>query len=190
MDNAKRWKEIKVDGTLETNPHVWMETQAKQHGFTFLLAYADDGVIWGKFNANGLKLSGEVFPEVQVKLRATTLQQARLFGKSAELLVWKSDQGWSGRLIADETSEPEASLVEQNWLWGTLGEKGKAAGEFTLLIEGKQGLQHAPPITGLSAGDRVALTVRHYIKYDNVTGQARIGLSRLVDLVPIKLGGE
>lgn len=191
MDNAKHWEEFKVEASFADAPAAWMQTQAKQYGFTYLLAHADDGVIWGKFDAGSLKISGDVFPEVKVALRAATLQQARLFCKTAELLVWKSGQSWKARLIADETGKPPDCLPDEQYLlWGTLGGKGKNGDGFTLLFEGEQGLQHAPPKTGLGKDDRVALVVRHYVEYDDETGQARIGLSRLVDLVAIKLGGE
>ena len=193
MDNRKRWKEITVDASFVDAPTVWMQAQAKQYGFAYLLAHADDGVIWGKFDASGLKLSGDAFPEeVGVKLRVATLQQARLFCKTAELLVWKGEQGWKARLIADETDKPPDCLDDEQYLlWGTLGDKkGKKGDEFTLLFEGEQGLQHAPPITGLGKDDRVALVVRHYVEYDDETGQARIGLSRVVDLERIPQGGE
>lgn len=176
-----------VDAAFEADPQAWMTKQAQPHGFRYLLTYGDDGVIWGCFNAAGLQLSSAAFSEVTVPLSAQTLQVARLFGAKAELLIWKRDGGWAARLIEDGAGADIESYSEKYWLWGTK-DKEDPVGGFTLLREGKQGLLHAPPISGLGETDRVALCVRHYIDYDG-EGQAYVSLSRLVGVERIPNGG-
>ena len=68
---------------------LWLEKQAKDYHFNYLLAHAEDGVIWGKFENDKLKTADIVFPEDCPKLRLLTLQQCRIFGESGEILLWK-----------------------------------------------------------------------------------------------------
>lgn len=160
----------------------WLTGQARE-GMCWLLAHADDGVIWGEVRDGRLALAGESFPALAVALRAETLQQARLFGPAGELRLWRADGGLRQHLITDEQLLDATALDEQQWLWG------KAEVErdgFTLLREGAQGMLHAPPLTDvpLETG-RVALHVRHYLTHDD-RGQATISLSRLAGLTIVK----
>ncbi len=172
-------KVIVVGVTSAEELRKWLQTKAGEHGLSYLLAYADDGVIWGRLADTGqLQLSGEAFGEVSVELRPSTLQQARLFGPIGELFLWRMDEGFSCRLITDGEAKPKNALEDTYWLWGT---RGRLGGEFTLMEEGKQGLFHAPPLKD-AARRRGGLKVRHYVEYDPETGQAYISHSRLVDL--------
>jgi len=163
---------------------AWIVQQA-QPDMALLLAHADDGVIWGKVVDQNLALAGDAFSEVRVALHPKTLQQLRLFGPVGELLIWQTAEGFAGRLIADGKESPSASFEDHQWLWGTRNrDKDDPKGIFTLLVDGKQGLRHAPPITGLG-DDRVMLTLRHYVDYD-AEGQAHIIASRLTGLQKAK----
>jgi CRISPR-associated protein (TIGR03984 family) len=172
----------------------WLEEKARQYELKYLLAHADDGVIWGKFLDNQnyhLITSGDVFPQL-AKLRLSTLQQCRAFGKNAEVMLWKVDKTWKARLINDEylLKLKETYICEKQILWGTQPEAEK--NDFTLVSDGSQGLKHAVPLPDIKdkfkEGKRpLRLTVRHYIDYDKETGVARIYLSRLVDLSADKL---
>ena len=45
------------------------------------------------------------FPEVSPKLRAKTLQQARLFGSDAEVLLWRDGDGaWMARAAISQAA--------------------------------------------------------------------------------------
>ena len=159
---------------------VWLEEQAKVHGYQYCLAHAYDGVIWGRFDTdNHLHLSTGLFPGISATLNPDTLQEARLFGEAGELLLWKSGDGFAARQIADGVTvpQPEDGYEEKNWLWGT-AEQDKDG--FTLMREGAEGLLHALPLK-LKKGQRAALRLRHYFVYDEL-GQASIILSRLVNL--------
>jgi hypothetical protein len=54
----------------------WIECKAKKHNLQYLLAHAEDGVIWGRFDNEKLKTSGDAFREF-AKLRSQTLQECR-----------------------------------------------------------------------------------------------------------------
>ncbi|MEG4166129.1 MULTISPECIES: type III-D CRISPR-associated protein Csx19 [unclassified Microcoleus] len=175
----------------------WLQAKAKQYQFQnllshgddrviWLLAHADDGVIWGKFRGDDYKLvtSGDedVFPQL-AKLRSPTLQQCRIFGKNAEVMLWKVGQNWKARLVQDD-NKPKCLPDEDQILWGTKVEKESKG--FSLVSDGSQGLKHAVPLTGITFTGKdsrpLRLKVRHYIDYDDESGVARIYLSRLVDL--------
>lgn len=175
----------------------WLQKQAKEYDSKYLLAHADDGVIWGYFKDNEdkkeLVTADSVFHQL-AKLRLPTLQQCRIFGGTTEVMLWcvgdqwQIDQTWQARFIRDEHLSDKAYISECQILWGTQAEDIRE--EFTLVSDGSQGLRHAVPLTNISFESDperkklyrpVRLSVRHYIDYDN-DGLARIYLSRLVDL--------
>lgn len=161
---------------FEKDPRQWFVTQAQAYGLRYFLAHDDDGVIWGHVDSGQLKLSGEAFGEVDVPLRALTLQQARLFDTKSELLVWRGDSRWNGRFLDDNDLDILGDEIHQ--LWGTASHPPGPKNGFTLMRDGVQGLLHAPPLT-LPRDARATLTVRHYVDYDE-QGQAYTAFSRLV----------
>lgn len=175
------------DAQFISNLGEWLKLQAQKYQLQYLLAHADDGVIWGKFDRENSQLitSGDdrVFPQL-AKLRLCTLQQCRIFGKNAEVMLWKVGDNFKARLIKDDNN-PECLPDENQILWGT--QVDEEINGFTLVSDGSQGLRHAVPLFNITDkfkdGKRpLRLTVRHYIDYDEDTGVARIFLSRLVDL--------
>lgn len=154
---------------------------------SYLLAHADDGVIWGKVvlgenGARQLRLAPDSVP-----LSWTTLQSLKLFNPTYELSLWQSGDGWCGRIIED-AREGEAtwkeSYEEKHLLWGT--RCVKVEGGFCLLEHGIEGLRHSVPLPELESNEAgnlkkpVSLLVRHYL---NLTGPARVDASRLVNII-------
>jgi len=190
------YQSISTEDLIHNNDNTlinWLEKRANEYELEYLLAHAEDGIIWGKFDNNKLKIANNIFPAYCPKLRLLTLQQCRIFGKSGEILLWKTEQKWNARLTQDDPNQdfPEEAQI----LWGT---KIELEGEdFTLLADGSQGLKHAVPLKDLSSyfsTDEmyrpIRLIVKHYIDYDNKTGIARISLSRLVSLKPEPKQGD
>lgn len=170
----------------------------------YLLAHADDGVIWGRTENNNLLTSDQAIKdkyatlsphdaaraEIEAALRTCaplrreTLQQARLFCEKAELLLWRDgDNRFHARLIRDaqnsEEGEWDDCFDEHQMLWGTHGLHLDS--DFTLLRDGAQGLRHAVPLASTldTEGETTPprLIVRHYI---NKQGFARVEASRLI----------
>lgn len=169
----------------------WLKDQAQEHELKYLLAHADDGVIWGKFRDNQLATSQDAFPEL-AQLRLCTLQQCRIFGEKAEVRLWKANQNWKMCVITDNNHLDKLEPDECQILWGTQEEKRDNQLEFTLVSDGSQGLKHAVPLINIpfkedkkSLERPIRLRVRHYIHYDD-SGLVRIALSRLVDLCYVK----
>ncbi len=189
-EDGTKWQvDTSIDFTdFEADPHQWFVDQGKERGLTFFLAHDDDGVIWGKVENGKLNLSGEAFPEVNVPLRPLTLQQVRLFGTAGELLVWRVEGGWRGRVLTDVAGHDEDRIEETHWLWGTSTHPPGPKDGFTLMRDGQQGLEHAVPREmpdPNQLGYHAALQVAHYLDYDE-HGQAYIAMSRLVDVIEVK----
>ncbi|MFH7244116.1 MAG: CRISPR-associated protein Csx19 [Spirulina sp.] len=171
---------LKTDDDLRD----WIEIQHKEYNLQYLLAHADDGVIWGHFRTGYLSTSDTVLQQ-SPSLRLITLQQCRIFGKSGEILLWKSNNTWKSRFLINPLDQ-ERIIEERQLLWGTHGKKREPEG-FTCLKDGYQGLKHAVPFTEIELENDgklvqpVRLVVYHFIDYDD-GGLARITLSRLVDL--------
>lgn len=177
-----RLTSVPVGSDFTTSPADWMVAQARQFSLRYLLAHADDGVIWGRIDDDGLHPSHGIAP-ASPPLRASTLQQARLFSPAGELLLWRDDSGWRARLVADVPGNDDDIIDEDQILWGDTVEDTRDG--FTLVREGSQGMRHAVPVVVTAEQlkhHQLRLRVRHYIT-ENEDGEASITLSRLVNLL-------
>lgn len=162
----------------------WLSKQISDEP-RWLLAHADDGVIWGRWNNDKIITSHDVAPHISPELRLITLQQAFIFGEQDEIRLWREGQGWRARRIS--AAHDAEFLDEAHVLWGDEvvefpdGADGKG---FTHVRETRQGgMDHIVPlvVTRQELRDRkLKLRVRHIITHDQTTGEARIALSRLV----------
>ncbi|MFQ5578797.1 MAG: CRISPR-associated protein Csx19, partial [Anaerolineae bacterium] len=167
---------------------AWLLAQGQANNLPYLLAHADDGVIWGKVEGEALRLSHEVIPDVSPPLLAVSLQQVRLFGPAAELMLWRSDAGWQARLIEDKEGDSTLYYDETRLLWGTNREPASTQ-TFTVVSDGQMGHRHAVPIPVPAArfnGRRrpLRLHVRHYLQQDERSGLLNVTLSRLLNVTP------
>ena len=174
-------REVSVPTDFNGDIKSWLEDKAKVDGLRWLLAHADDGVIWGEVRDDILRLSNCLFSP---DLRSETLQMARLFGETGELYLWRADGGWRSRLLKEGGGEKSEYYDESQMLWGTEIE-GEEDG-FTLLRQGAEGLRHAPPIhradLKLPLKDNpLQLNIRHFVEYDE-DGQAYVKFSRLISV--------
>lgn len=150
-----------------------------------LLAFADDGLIWGKVENGKVTLSGNNFPEFSPQLRPETLEEARLFNNQSEVYLWRTDDGWQARRITDGSGEIVDYYDEKHILWGNTHQGVK--GGFTAVSDGALGFRHAIPVEvtkdKFSNNRRpLRLKVRHYLTQDENTGVMIVTLSRLVNV--------
>lgn len=171
---------------------AWLEARMKE-GLPFLLAHADDGVIWGKLVEQKLVTSrdaaAQTARDVSPPLRGVTLQQAFVFGPPGEVRLWRDGSGWQCHQCRVADEQAFASPLPDEWqvLWGTKVIPEETKHGFTHIHElRQQGLDHIVPI---QVNDqqlrerRLRLQMRHFIERDPDTGEARIAFSRLVNLV-------
>jgi len=161
-----------------------IQDQIPSSSYRYLLAHCDDGVIWGRIENGQLTTSEAAFPLLSPPLRAETLWEARLFGKSAECYFWRDGIEWKQRVITDVAQGTAGEYFdEQYMLWGT-DQDGDPQKGFYPVREMDTGVRHAPPVE-MVARRSIWLKVRHYLAYDD-QGAVFIKLSRLVDLVNSK----
>ena len=125
VNNQPELQEIK-ELPNKDSLRAWIEKKADDYKLQYLLAHADDGVIWGRFDSKKLITANEIddqkfkqFP----RLRLDTLQQCRIFGEQGEVLLWRSTNKLSARFISggsDQQLDPEP-IKEHQLLWGTHG---------------------------------------------------------------------
>jgi len=159
----------------------------------WLLAHADDGVIWGRYEDDQLITSHDIVPDISPELRIITLQQAFLFGGRDEVRLWREDDQWLARRINGEKDkewlDAKECFNEAQVLWGTEARHIDRDRQFTHVREkSQQGMDHVVPLIVEDAdleNRALKLCVRHYFDYDKQTGEARIALSRLVGFGPI-----
>ena len=169
-------------------------------GTQWLLAHCDDGVVWGRREREAWQLSSKPFPNVSPQPSEENLQQLRLFGKEREVLIWRAENGFQGRILMDvEASDVPKDLLpmrEDQILVGDRLLDGPCDG-FSLVGEAG-GARHAVPID-CKEGDfkkhekirerpdwPLRLAVKHYLTQDEETGTVRIAVSRLVEVYNVE----
>lgn len=165
----------------------WLTTQMKDNHLTYLLAFADDGVIWGRMDGDTLVIAHEASQKEDKKnytqLRGKTLQQAHLFNKEMEIRLFRDEMGnWKFKEIKDEGD----FITESQILWGDqlAKENQPINGNFTKLLAERKGIP--PQILPIERekyvdGKYVRLEV-HYLVDFNEDGEAYFKLSRLAGL--------
>ena len=147
------------------------------HGVRFALVHADSGVTWGYLDDHGQwKLGAAVDPALCPAPVAKSLHELRLFGDTAEVLIWRGDNELQGRILADDditfdASDPLCPMNEGRRLRGECHETREGFRRFV----DAGGAQHLAP-----ESFPVDFSVRHYFEQDAWTGAVRIAATRLV----------
>jgi CRISPR-associated protein (TIGR03984 family) len=196
---------LKIDTEVKTDELAkdlkdWLEKKVDLFANAYLLSFHDDGVVWGKLQAeNGpVKLltsdklkdsQGKLFFSPSPEFRIETMQECRLFSDKGELYVWRNGSGFKARLIEDDKTASadernDEYFDEKQILWGTQIKNGNDG--FTIVADGSEGLHHAFPhkveANKFDGKKRpLRLCVRHYLDYDD-DDCAYISLSRLVNV--------
>lgn len=164
------------------------------------LAHCDDGVTWGRYDqaARAWRLGNQVAPGVSPPIRPETLQELRLFGEDAEVLIWRTGAGLRGRVLRDsdfaadrdDAAGPLRPLDESRIVRGSLV-LAQCEHGFTHIGDGTGAEQVLPlSVSGEQLQSaRVRLDVRHYHEADETTGAVRIAATRLVRLASLASGG-
>lgn len=185
MSNFKEIPSVPVSNLRE-----WIRQQMTENNLTFLLAFADDGVIWGRMDNGELTIAREASEKKDkqhyVELRDKTLQQAYAFNKDMEVRLFRDEMNqWKAYAVHD--GDENKIIVESQILWGDkLDECDQPIRpDFMRLLAERKGIP--PQIYPINKGfdptkNCVRLEVHHLVDYDNETGEAYIKASRLAGL--------
>lgn len=175
-----------IPDDFKDNVRDWLEKKAKIHNLRWLLVHADDGIIWGELRDNILHVASDFSAELGCpKLRYETIQMARIFGDSGELLIWKRDNNsFLSRLVEENKGENIEYFDDFMLLWGTSTERNQDG--FFLWRHGSEGLRHSPPVDNIND---LRLKVRNYLDYDK-DYQAYVKFSRIVSIGSVNEEGK
>ncbi len=158
----------------------WINLQLKNNSAKTLLAFADDGVIWGNWDGTNL-----VAAQNAPALRGETLQQAHLFDANEELRLFRDELGgWKSVKVSSDVSDAERVIVEKQILWGDeLDNTQPAQSGFLHARSDRKGIpMQTIPVQGtLNDKTCIRLDVHHLVDY-NGSGEAYIVASRLAGL--------
>lgn len=168
----------------------------------WLLAHCHDGVTWGRLENHSWMFSSAAFPNVSPIITNANLIELRLFGEDREVLIWRTEGGFSGRCLTDDPIIDDNNPCRpDNETRILLGDRmlSPSINGFTHVRTAK-GLQQAVPLECMekdfSVDNRpygrwpLRLEVKHYFEQDNEVGIVRISASRLVNVKNIFQGGR
>ena len=104
--------------SVDTNQALvdWLGAQVAAYNLRWLLAFQEEGVIWGDVRESGLALSCDAHSSRNLKLTWRTLQQLRLFSSESELFVWRTAQTFQARLWLDTPGTQHEVIDEQQFI--------------------------------------------------------------------------
>jgi len=146
----------------------------------YVLVYALDGVLWGKQDNEGLQW-GDTPHKSQCSTDPQFWQEVRCFGATTELHLWKTVNGWHGRLVKFGEGEKEGFCQTVGyWLWGGRTKDPTHQDNFFLLSEEKQGIRQIVP--ALPNGSAPSHLVVKHIYQPDTDGQLQFQFSCLAGL--------
>jgi len=167
------------------------EERTEQEPFAWLLAHCTDGVTWGAASQGGAVVTAagvRVDPPIPAPALAN-VQELRIFGPDAELLVWRTGDPaapFLGRRLEAGRPEPGAELRSRVLpLLGRATEELEHHGRrWTLLADGA-GRRQIVPLSGLPQGIECPAVVDTIEYTDTDTdGVVRVANRQVVRLRP------
>ncbi|RLC16534.1 MAG: TIGR03984 family CRISPR-associated protein [Deltaproteobacteria bacterium] len=130
---------------------------------SFAVAYLDYKVLIGTWeNSTFLFYQGETFENKHI-------QKLRVFNRDKEVLIWRSNGRFKGRLRVDENGSGTDVVIARQVLFGTRLEKS-CNGNFTEITEDR-GTKIILPFTGINIDDkqnRICIETYNYVGYNAV----------------------
>lgn len=193
QNTVRAFQAIPIDLVPQTNNDLveWLIQHGNEVGEQcWLLAYADDGVIWGKIDDHKMITAADVFnpeyPGTFPVLNLEKLQKASLFNEHAEIRLFRRNDLWSALRIEENPAADECdSFVRSYILWGNRVKARKDG--WTWVEDGQLGVHQALP---LEMPEKIShrimrINIRYYFDYEKDHGQARIAAKRLCNLYTI-----
>jgi CRISPR-associated protein (TIGR03984 family) len=162
-------------------------------GLAWALGHFDDGVTWCRLEGERWRRGDEVAPALCPAIRRERLQELRLFGEGAEILIWRSPRGLRGRRVSEAEGAEEA-LRPSDRAWILRGDQveGSLSGGFTQVVDGSGAGQVLPLVVTAEQlkARKVMLHVKHHYQRDAESGAVRVALTRLVKVGLKDKGGR
>lgn len=190
MNENRGYLVVPLADEMPSSMITWIEggpvPEGACSGLQWLLAYCSDGLVWGRLSKSKWLLSSEEFHAVSPKIHSGNLQQLRMFGSESEVLIWRNEETFTGRVLRDNAVR-EGTIQPKEEVYVLLGDRVKKAGEKFTLVADAAGLHHAVPIAYSSDCFKngrwpLRLAVKHYFNQDEESGVVRIAASRLTGL--------
>src|SRR6266542_2099847 len=147
--------------------NTWLISHMNQD--SILLAFADDGVMWGRRDGTNLVTTHEIDP-IFPALRGKTLQQAFIFDEKSEVRLFRSELNeWKAKKISSDTKDPERVIMEKQILWGDKpDQKQPAQSGFLRVLAERKGIpaQIIPVMGTLDKNTCIHLAVHHLVAYN------------------------
>jgi CRISPR-associated protein (TIGR03984 family) len=149
----------------------------------WILCHCDDGVTWGRLEGGAWRLGSAVFPDLCPHPSDVVLQELRAFSAIAEVLLWRTDDGFCGRVLRDSVPKDASCSPHDEERLLLSGRVGEDKDGFTRVGDGA-GAEQALPLRIMEGSSHSwpRLRVRHYFARDEETGSVRVVATRLVEV--------
>ncbi len=152
-------------------------------GLYWALIFCADGVVWGKLDERGWRLSSDVFPNISPSPSMDKVLELRVFGYDREILIWRDGDDFRGRMLDDRDAKGIFKPLEETRV--LLGNRLVEAKDGFSWVSSPEGREQVVPVSCTPEdfkGGRwpLRLRVKHYFSQDEATGVLRVVASRLV----------
>jgi len=155
----------------------------------WLLAHCHDGVTWGCINDDqSWRTSSMYFSDLCPCVSESNLLEIRLFGAEREIMIWRTESGFSGRSMVDKPGQKKNDPCRpDDEIRILLGDQVmETAKDGFTRVRTKSGMEQAIPLVcadnDYAEGRMPCLLMRHYFAQDKETGAVRVAASRLVKI--------
>lgn len=147
----------------------------------YLLAHSVSGVTWGYWDGakNSWCTSDRAFSDLSPVLEEKSLLELRIFGETAEVHLWNTENGLAGRIVSDQHDHTTEYLKPADIELLLEGEPGFAENNGFTRVRGQTGKEQALPREFNTHETPSVLLARQYFEQDESTGVVRPVLTRL-----------
>lgn len=158
---------------LLTGLSVLCSQQGLDEGW--LLATADDGVLWGRMVQGQWETAPGACGVPPVLIRPSTLQELRVFNPTVEIRIWRGENGFEGTASRDRTVSAQRDdnpfAIEEEWVLRGAREGPPLAPGVVCLRDVAGSWQAIPGEDGKAT--RYVLQVRKYFEASGTRWQPR-----------------
>lgn len=158
---------------------------------TWALVHCDSGVTWGRLDFGEWLLGSAAFPALCPVPHEEVIQELRIFSEDGELLLWRTDDGLTGRLLedSDDAALDESVEPDEDTRLVMASQVIETRDGFSLVTDGRGRQQAVPFVMKLGRTRRTLqhwprLRIRNYFEEDPATGVVRVCATRLVGVIP------